>query len=318
MSAPRRFHGVAAALLGLALLATAAAAGAQGKGDADTHFRHGVELYRDGDFSAALVEFKRAYDSDPKYQVLYNVAESYDQLQDYASALKAFQEYLYDGGGKIGPKRRKEVDKEIAKLRQRVAVVTVTTSEPGATVAVDDLPVGTSPLAEPILVSAGRRRLTATLPGRVPVTQIVDVAGGDAPTVALTIPALGDATVKVATPERPSLTIPLILWGATAAVVTSAVVTGVLALGASSDLKTDLAAFPGDPAAITAARHKDASFALATDVLTGTALAAGGVAVYFTVRQVAQGRAAPTTTPAAGRFVVYPTFPAGVGAAGSF
>jgi hypothetical protein len=144
------------------------------------------------------------------------------------------------------------------------------------------------------------------------VTQVVQIAGGDDQTITLQMPAPPPPPVDVvAPPPRPSMTIPLVAWAGTGAVVTGAVVTGLLALGASSDLKEKLGAFPGDPSAITAARGKTAAFALATDIITGTAIAAAGVSIFLTVRS----SRAPEATAQSARIVVSPT---GVGVAGSF
>ena len=137
---------VTAALLGAALASprpALAAPPASPSGQADQHFRSGVQLFKESDFAAALVEFQRAYDIDPKYQVLYNIAESHYQLQDYASALQTYQRYLDEGGPKIAFKRRKGVEGEIVTLSRRVATLTITTGEPGASVTIDDRAVGT-------------------------------------------------------------------------------------------------------------------------------------------------------------------------------
>jgi hypothetical protein len=310
MTADRRSCALKAALVASALLFVPGTASAA-PDDADAHFRQGVEHYKDTDYAGALVEFKRAYALEPKYQVLYNVAEAYFQLQDYASALKTFQQYLYEGGKNISAKRRKEVDKEIQKLRRRVALVTVETPERGVAISVDDVPVGTTPLEEPILVSAGRRRITASYPGRPPVIKVIDVAGGDSPTVGMTLPA---AEVKVVTLQRPSLVPPILAWGATGAVLTAAVVTGVVALGASGDLKDKLAAFPADPKAIASAHAKTAALAAATDVLGALAVAGAGVSIWLTVK-VARTAPRPVGAVLPPRLVLYPT---GAGLAGSF
>jgi hypothetical protein len=234
----RRHEAVAGLLLLVATLTAALPASAAPKWvEADERFRRGVQLYNETNFSAALVEFQRAYDIDPKYQVLYNIAETYYQLQDYANALKTYQRYLQEGGNKIAAKRRKDVETEIAKLTKRVATLTITTSEPGATVSVDDVVVGKTPL-EPLSVSAGRRKITATLAGRIPVTETVDLAGGDQKTLQLVIAALPAPLVAKPEPKpTPSIVPQVISWSATGALAAGAVVTGVLALGASSDLE---------------------------------------------------------------------------------
>lgn len=299
-----------------ALSATSAAAHADSAADADKHFRRGVERYKDNDYAAALVEFQRAYETQPSYQVLYNVGETQYQMQDWAAALKTFQRYLTEGGKRISWKRKKDVEKEIEKLKQRVATLTITTTEPGAKITVDDIAVGDSPLAEPVLVSSGKRKITAALPGRPPVTEMVELAGGDVKDLKLTIPIVA-SKIEVVTKESPSIAVPLAAWAATGAIVTGAVVTGVLALGASGDVKDKLAAYPADPQAIESAHKKAIAFSVATDVLTAAAIAAGGVSIWLTVkhRRDAAEQSAPAPAAPSARLVVLPR---GVSIAGTF
>jgi hypothetical protein len=298
----------------LALLAAPGVAAADAAADADKHFRKGVELYKENDYATALVEFQRAYEIQPSWVVLFNIGEAQFQLQDYAGALKSLQLYLDEGGKKVSPKRRKDVEKDIEKLRQRVATLKVSTSEPGAAVTVDDVAVGTTPLAQPVVVSAGKRKVTAVLGARPPVTQIVQVASGDVLTVTLEIPPPPVPKVQVVTRNQPSLATPLIAWAGTAAVTTGAVITGVLALGASSDLKEKLAAYPADPKAIQSGHGKALALGVTTDVLTGVALATAGVSIWLTVKHQRAVSDAAAPAPAA-RIVVYPN---GVGVTGSF
>lgn len=302
----RRF---AAALL-LAMSALAASASADSAREADKHFRRGVERYKDNDYSAALVEFQRAYETQPSYQVLYNIGETQYQLQDWASARKTLERYLADGGKRISWKRRKDVEKELTKLRVRVATVKIATTEHGATVTVDDVAIGQTPLAEPVIINSGKRKITATLPGRAPVTQIVELAGGDVKDLSLTIPPLLAPKIEVVT--KPSIAVPLAAWAATGAIVTGAVVTGVLALGASGDVKEQLRAFPADPQAIESAHKKAIALSIVTDVLAATALAASGVSIWLTVRN---RREAAAPAPPTARLVLHPN---GVGVAGTF
>ena len=307
-----------AAALAITLVAAPGAATAD-IAQADKHFKRGVELYKDSDYAAALVEFQRAYETQPSYQVLYNIGETQYQLQDWASAYKTFQRYLSEGNKRLSSKRRKEVEKEIEKLRQRVATLSIATSEAGAAVTIDEVSVGQTPLAEPILVSSGRRKVTATLPGRPPVTEVLQLAGGDVKDLTLTIPALPPPPkVEVVTRESPSLVVPVTAWAGTGAVVVGAVVTGVLALGASADLKERLLAYPADPKAISSAQGKAVGLSITTDVLTAVALAGAGVSVWLTVRHqrlAADSRAPASPASPAARLVF---FPSGVGVAGTF
>ncbi len=293
---------VAWLLLLVVALAPISAAAAPKWVEADQHFKHGVQLFKENNYAAALVEFKRAYEIDPKYQVLYNIGESYYQLQDYANALRTFQRYLTDGGNKISGPRRKSVEGEIKTLSTRVATLTITTNDPGAVITVDDVAVGSTPLA-PLTVSAGRRKVTATISGRVPVTQVIDIAGGDKKTLKLEIAPLATRVEppKPPPPPPPSIVPQVVAWSATGAIATGAVITGVLALGASSNLEEELVRYPGDPEALASAKDSAFALGLATDILIGTSIAAAGVAVYFTVDWAIESDAAsaPPPSPAA-------------------
>src|SRR5438046_1076480 len=66
--------------------------------DAAKHFQRGVTMYTEADYRAALVEFRRAYEIAPNATVLYNIAQTYYQLQDYAGALVTFERYLAEAG----------------------------------------------------------------------------------------------------------------------------------------------------------------------------------------------------------------------------
>lgn len=283
--AARSFVG---ALLLSATLASPGTVSAEPKWlSADQHFKHGVQLFKEADYTAALVEFERAYEIDPKYQVLYNIAESHYQLLDYANALRTFRRYLEEGGAKIPFKRRKDVEAEIVTLSKRVATLTVTTNEPGATIAIDDVYVGTTPL-EPLMVSSGRRKVTAKLPGRPSVTERVDLAGGDEKSLALEIeplppPAPVEKPPSAAPPAPPSVVPPVVAWSATGALLTGGIVTGVLALGASSDLEEELVRYPGDPEALASAKSSAFGLALASDILFVSSAAAAAVSIYLTV-----------------------------------
>ncbi len=258
----------------LAQPAPVAAAPAAGPlAEADARFRRGVELYKEGDFAAALIEFRRAYDVDPRYQALYNIGETYFQLQDYANALRTLEKYMKDGGAQISPARRDEVQKEIDKLRTRVASLEVTTNLPDVDISIDDLPVGKTPLAAPLVVSSGRRKVTATRAGKPPVTQIVELAGGDLKKLALVVET--DDSVKV--PTAP--------WVVTGVLIAGAVITGAVALDASNQLKTDSTVFPNaNPGTISSDHSKTFATALVTDILIGGAIVSGVVSIVLTVQ----------------------------------
>ncbi len=111
----------------------------------------------EADYATALIEFRRAYEIDPRYQVLYNVGETHDQLQDYAERSQDLRASTSaTGSARMLGRPPRRVQKEIDKLRTRVASLEVTLNLPDVEISVDDVPVGKSPLPAPLVVSAGR------------------------------------------------------------------------------------------------------------------------------------------------------------------
>jgi hypothetical protein len=257
---------------------------------ADAHFHRGVELYGEGDYRAAAVEFQRAYAIAPSYRVLFDLAGCFLELQEYAASLRAFQRYLREGGDEVPAARRAEVEKQIERLELRVARVDLQ-AEAGAAIEIDDVPAGSTPLGGPLLLSAGRRKIVLTKPGRPPATKVVEVAGGDALRIPIEIPEAPPAAV-VAGPAPPPPPVvappprlpppPIALWATTGVLLSGAAVTGVLALESSDDLKTKLATFGVRPEDISAASTRTRALALATDLAGGSAILMMGVSIYVT------------------------------------
>jgi hypothetical protein len=276
------------------------------------HFVQGVALYREGNFGGARAEFQRAYDVAPSYRILFNLGESAFELEDYAAAIAAFSRYLTEGGAGVPPVRRAEVEKTLGQLEQRVGRLTITTSEPGVDIAVDGMRVGVTPLAAPVVVSVGRRTLTATMRGRIPISRTIDVAGGDHTNIALDVAAPEVAVVPaavaplplppVARPEPvvvvappaappPAHTSMAPFWvgvAGTGALAAGSVVFGVMTVAANSTLNSRLNTFPGSSSGIAGERSDVHTYALVADILGATAIAAAGVTVYLGVSHRSQ------------------------------
>jgi hypothetical protein len=281
-----------------------------------------VELFKESNFDGALAEFRRAQQIAPNWRVEYNLGQTYYEMQRFAEALKAFEAYLRDGGAAVPKERRAAVEADIERLRGRVATLDIAVDAEGAEVTVDGEPVeltGSGPYRVSLLVSSGRRKVSATAPGRVPSTKVVEVVGGDhaslsmelAEVVVATAPATfepsdtslrGDATSRPAeraptVDEPPSKTPIWIAWGATGVLAAGAVTTGFLALSANKTLDARLAEYPADPRAVADARDKARTMALVSDVFIASAVVGAGVAGYLTWRSVSSKSARASTSP---------------------
>jgi tetratricopeptide (TPR) repeat protein len=299
------------------VLAVSSSALAQPSAEAEVHFKRGVSLYQETDFKAALVEFKRAYELSHKWQLLYNVAQAEYQTRDYAAALSSFETFLREGGERIPKARRGEIEQEIARLRMRVGKVTVRSNVPGSVVLIDDEPVGQAPITRNVAV--GGRRIVVKRDGYATWTRNVEVASGDD----LLFDAMlagGPAVVAPhpeTTPPPPSPPPEPVAsrrffwepWAVTGVLAAATVTTGILALNASSKLDSEKNRFDVTDSELDDASSKAKTFAIVSDILFFTTLAAAGASLYFTLQPpswapAASLRVAPTASGilAAGRF----------------
>ncbi|MCC7537237.1 MAG: PEGA domain-containing protein [Deltaproteobacteria bacterium] len=193
--------GLAASTFLLVVSPTAVAQSPADTALARAHFRRGLELVDERRFDAALAEFERAYRLRPAYQVLYNLGVVHDALEHTVEAVDAFEQYLREGGDRIAPARRAEVEATLTARRRLVARLVVRVNVDGAIVAVDGRDVGRSPLGAAIRLTAGAHVLSVTHPGHEPEQRALRLAGDIEETVAIDLRpvAPGRASLEIAT-----------------------------------------------------------------------------------------------------------------------
>jgi hypothetical protein len=286
--------------------------------EAADHFERGVRLYEEQDWRAALIEFERAYSVRERYEVLYNIAQCRYQLQNYAGALTAFETYLTRGGTQIPPEQRERVQATIDDLRGRVARVLVVTDVSEAEITVDDVVVGTTPLSSPLVLSEGRRKITAKKVGHTSAFRYVDIAGKDSIEVKLllgpgTPPEAAHAAVR--RPEGGRSVAPVIAAASLAAVgIGVGTFFGITAMGDKSNLDlvcTNRACPPAAESQISTLRRN------AVVSTVGFSVGVFGLGAGIAYLLFAPGRGSPGATPESGG--VHPLLGPGVaGAVGSF
>jgi hypothetical protein len=264
--------------------------------EARTHRDKGLKLFKDGAYEAALVEFERAYELAPTWRLHYNIALIHRQMNDFAGALDRFERFLSEGAAEVPADRKKEVDKEIAALRAKVGAVRVTIEGAPAgssvEIAIDDAPIGKTPLAKPVVVNPGKRRVTATREGLAPVTKLVSVAAGETVDVSIALPsptpiaATPRADAPADAPPRAGVSSsgPWIGLGVAGGLAIFGTVTGVVALRASSKLRDLRDGAPSSRADLDAQARSVRTWSITTDVLFLGAAATASVSLYFLLK----------------------------------
>jgi hypothetical protein len=195
-SARRVDHVLAALAAGLALLlgspgrAQPAAAerapatpSAAAKAEARERFDRGLRLFEQGDNASALAEFKRANDLIPNPLVVYNMGLVYAAMERPVEAVAALDAFLAQATAAQRSQRR-NAERVRAEQAARVAYILVKT-EVAATINVDGIEVGHTPMTEPIAVASGAHVVGAQAQGYLPTRKAVTLAGQITETVVL-------------------------------------------------------------------------------------------------------------------------------------
>ncbi|WP_437310399.1 PEGA domain-containing protein [Sorangium sp. So ce388] len=138
----------------------------------------GAALFKDGDYAGALARFERAYELSRDHRLLWNVALCQKNLRRYAKMLATLRRMEDDAGAALTARDKQDIAELIQAAQVYVSRLEVTASEAGATVFVDDEPVGTTPLAAPVPIDIGERRIRVSKPGFVDFVRQEKVVGG--------------------------------------------------------------------------------------------------------------------------------------------
>ncbi|HEX3771991.1 MAG TPA: PEGA domain-containing protein [Polyangiaceae bacterium] len=157
------------------------------RGAAKEAYDAATVLVNNKDCARAVEKYRQAYDLSHEPRLLFNMAVCDRDLRDYAQMRALLLRYEREAGASIPPDRRAEVEAALAAIRAVVATIYLTVDEPGAQVQIDGQVVGTTPLAEPIVVDLGKHVLAVNKEGFDPLERSIELAGGDDAHLALTL-----------------------------------------------------------------------------------------------------------------------------------
>jgi PEGA domain len=260
--------------------------------EAGERYARGLSLYGDGEFLLALVEFERAYQLSNNFKVLYNIGQVRIQLGRYAKAKEALEQYLKEGGTSLSAERTQAVNKDLATLAERTAILNIVTSEAGADISLDGKVIATSPLTEPLIVDAGEHNLVLHKSGFYDSAQAVTLAGHDQIELKVELKPIPLATQSKpvetlpppVSPSKPARTAMWASWGATGAFAVTAGITGYFGIQKANDLESMRTQAPASRAELDKTEKQARTLLTISTVTTGLAVAAGGAALYFTLK----------------------------------
>lgn len=260
---------------------------------ARTHYDAGSSYYQQGRYEDALREFEEAHRlSSParKAVLLYNIGLAHERLGHLSEAIDALRRYLE---GAPDADDAEIVQERIRTLQARLdsTGIVLEVSEAGASVLVDGEARGTTPLAEPLRVTAGVHEVRVEKEGFHALTIRVTARAGETVSVQgnlvpVSAPPPSEHVVQApidSPPPEPHRgggagPLPWILVGVGGASAIGGVVLGVNALGRRDDANGAASRTAYDDARQGAKRS-----ALFADIAFGVAVAAAAVGVVLLV-----------------------------------
>lgn len=280
----------------IAAIAQAQVATPAQRKEAATHYQRGVALSKEGDYAAALAEFRAAYQAAPSFEVLFNIGLCERRTFKYGQSLRTFAQYLRQGGDKVPSERRTAVAKEIEQVRALTAPVAVIVEGEPALITVDGEKEGLTPLTEFVPLGPGKHVVRAEREGDVAEERTIEVVSGQAQAVQFSLRSL-TRPVEVSIETRPAgalvsidgapgapspLTVPL--RPGTHEVVAR--------LEGHNPTRTDVVVQPGQPRSVTvellavpaSVQAPVAKFPVVGVSLLSAGLISGGLGVFFAVQ----------------------------------
>jgi outer membrane receptor for ferrienterochelin and colicins len=182
-------------LAALLVLAPAPARGDANADEADLRFQRGAGLFKSGRYEEALLEFLASNRLVPNRNVVFNIARSYEALEQFEEAYRYYAQYIAE---ETDPGERKAAQKRVSDLRPRVALIRIESEPPGATVYLERVDLGgrgETPLL--IAVSPGDHNVLLRMPGTKPTSVSVNaLRGAEVPVMFKLEPVLGTLVIS--------------------------------------------------------------------------------------------------------------------------
>jgi hypothetical protein len=135
-------------------------------------------LYEDGDYAGAYTKLESAYLASKDPRLLWNMAACEKALRHYANVMNLLERYLKEGGAVIGADERQATHELVETVREFVNELRLDVQPAGVEVYLDGVKAATTPLAGPLRVDMGKRKLRFQKQGFIPHETEMDLAGG--------------------------------------------------------------------------------------------------------------------------------------------
>lgn len=147
--------------------------------------------YREGRVVEALLRYREAWKLEHAHDLACNIGRLEREVGNSLEAVQFLARCVKRAPLAVTPeeqRRQEDERREFEAARGEVVTLVIDVSRPGAEVRLDGVPLGRSPLPEPVFVAPGRHRISAVLQGHAPMEATIEAKKGDSRVVKLSVP----------------------------------------------------------------------------------------------------------------------------------
>ena len=186
--------------------AAPASLGATLTGEAKAEYDAAGLVFGDGDYAGAVLKFERAYELSKDARLLWNMAVCEKNLRHYTKVVQLVRRYQSEAKALMSEQDRVDAADLATAAASFVSQLKVTVDPAGAEIAIDDQMVGTAPVAQPLMVDIGERKLRVSKAGYVEHVQTIRLSGKTSIEVSIKLePEVHEGRVNVATDPGASI-----------------------------------------------------------------------------------------------------------------
>jgi hypothetical protein len=139
--------------------------------------QQGNQAMDEGKYAEALKFYKEAYQTHPNPALHYNMANVYRAMGDYPKALESIVQFDTKASASL-KSRVPDLNQLIQEIRSKVSILDLKCNVDGASILVNKLLVGTTPVSEPLKLSQGNVEIVVSKEGYSSYTTTISLKGG--------------------------------------------------------------------------------------------------------------------------------------------
>jgi tetratricopeptide (TPR) repeat protein len=240
------------------------------------------------EYERALMAYDKSFELDPRASVLLQTAVLSARLERWVDAATRYKRAMAETEIPLDAKSRAKAQAALDQVMLSLGLVTLTVIPEGATITVDGVELGLTPLAEPLMLAPGEHAVSLAAEGYLPTETRITVEGGSESERSFELKPVPVVVEKPRPPPPPPPPPPplpdkpsALPWiagaGATAAFTIGAVITGIVAVGKHSTFTDPMST----EAERSSAQSSGRTFAHLTDAFTGVAVVSAGFTAYY-------------------------------------